>query len=361
MNTSPKHQRACPRIMIFLVFAIFLFTSNANLQVSAKMFLPQVGLVPGGPVDDHSFNQMAYEGLMRADSENLIDGHLYQPAGDTEPDYVAAIAQCIAAGNSLCVTVGFMMGNATMDAATNNPSINFAIVDMTWNEPDYPPNLRGMHFSVEEAAYLAGTLAGLMTETDKIGIVAGMAIPPINEFTTPYTNGAQWANHQAYVMLDYANDFGNEALGATIAQSQIDRDADVILGVGGMTGNGAIKQAGLQSKYCIGVDVDTYFTVFEGGAVPGAEFLLTSILKRVDNAVYDTIIAHITYNFTSGTYQYDTENGGVGLAPFHETESEIPPEVITYLNGVVAGIANGSVDVWQPFYTNFIYLPTLVR
>ncbi|MEM5770737.1 MAG: BMP family ABC transporter substrate-binding protein, partial [Bacillota bacterium] len=242
-----------------------------------------------------------------------------------------------------------------------NPSINFAIVDMTWDESDYPANLRGITFSVPEAAYLAGTLAGLMTETDKIGVVAGMSIPPVNDFALPYIYGAQWANHSVYTMLEYANSFGDEALGANMAQSQIDRGADVILGVGGMTGNGAIKQAGLQSKYCVGVDVDTYFTVFEGGAVPGAEFLLTSILKRVDNAVYETIVAHVNDTFTSGTFVYNVENGGVGLAPFHETESVIPPDVINYLANVAAGIANGSVDVWQPFYTNSVYLPILLR
>jgi basic membrane protein A len=117
-------------------------------------------------------------------------------------------------------------------------------------------------------------------------------------------------------------------------------------------GNGAIKQAGLQSKYCIGVDVDTYFTVFEGGAVTGAEYLLTSIMKRVDNTVYDTIVAHVNDTFSSGTYVYDFENDGVGLAPYHETESIIPPDVISYLDGVAAGVTDGSIDVWQPFFTN---------
>lgn len=344
------------------MITLFLFTSNSNLQASAVIILPQVGLIPDGPIADQGFNQLAYGGLTRAFDEILISfPSVYQPAGNTELDYDTAIAQCVAAGNSLCITVGFMMGNATMNAATNNPSVHFAIVDMTWDEADYPSNLRGMHFAVEEAAYLAGTLAGFMTETDKISIVAGMAIPPIAEFTTPYTYGAQWANHQAYVMLDYANDFGNEALGAEIAQSQIDRGSDVILGVGGLTGIGAIKQACTQNKYCISVDVDAYNSVFDEGIGPGVGYLLNSILKRVDNAVYDTITTHVNDSFTPGTYRYDIENGGVGLAGYHYTEADVPPEVKTYLNGLAAGIANGSVDVWQPFYTNFIYLPTLVR
>ena len=362
MNTGRNSQKAGLRLVILSLIILHLFSSISNAQVSALMTLPQVGLIPGGPIDDQSFNQMAYAGLTRAFDASLIAfPSVYQPTGNTEPDYDAAIAQCVAAGNSLCVTVGFMMGNSTMNAAINNPSVHFAIADMTWDEPSYPANLRGMHFSVEEAAYLAGTLAGLMTETDKIGIVAGMSIPPVNDFALPYIYGAQWANHSVYSMLDYANDFSNEALGAALAQSQIDRGADVILGVGGMMGNGAIRQAGLQSKYCIGVDVDAYYTVFESGTAPGADYLLTSILKRIDNAVYDTIVAHVNDTFTSGTHIYDVENGGVGLAPYHYTEPDIPPEVISYLEDVAAGIADGSIDVWQPFFTNSVYIPVIVR
>lgn len=84
------------------------------------------------------------------------------------------------------------------------------------------------------------------------------------------------------------------------------------MGVGGMTRNGAIKQAGLQGKYYIGIDIDTYYTVFEGGAITGSEYLLTSILKQVDNAVYDTIVSHVNDTFTPGTTLYNVENGGVG-------------------------------------------------
>ena len=129
----------------------------------------------------------------------------------------------------------------------------------------------------------------------------------------------------------------------------------------GLTGNGAIKQAWTQRDYCISVDVDAYDSVFESGTAPGVEYLLTSILKRVDNAVYDTIVAHVNDTFTPGTYTYNVENGGVGLAPYHYTEPEIPPEVITYLESVAAGIADGTVDVWQPFFTNFVYLPVLLH
>lgn len=81
----------------------------------------------------------------------------------------------------------------------------------------------------------------------------------------------------------------------------------------------------------------------------------------MDVAVYDTITAHVNDAFTSGTYIYDFQNGGVALAPFHETEQIISPDVLSYLDGVAAGIADGSVDVWLPFFTNFVYLPMLLR
>ena len=304
---------------------------------------------------------MAYEGLMRAESENLVEGHLYLPLDFSETEYAAAIDQCVAGGNSLCITVGFSMSDVTMAAANNNPSVDFAIVDMNWDETAYPDNLRGMHFDVDEVAYLAGTLAGLMSESNQIGIVAGMDIPAINNFVIPFTYGAQWANHAVNVILDYANNFGDETLGASLAELQINRGADVIFGVAGMTGNGAIKAAGSLGKYCIGVDVDTYYTVFDGGTDLGSAFLLTSALKRVDNAVYSTVVDHINGIFSSGTYRYNVENEGVGLAPYHETELKIPDAVINYLNTIAVGISNGSIDVWQPFYTNFIYLPLILR
>lgn len=348
MNTRLTIQRVCRRL-VFLAILIFpLFSSSSILPVSADP--PQVGLIPDGPIDDQGFNQMAYEGLMRADTEGLVDGAVYDD-----------IAGCVAAGNSLCITVGFMMGDDTLAAAQNNPSVKFAIMDMSWDEASYPTNLRGTYFAVDEAAYLAGTLAALMSGSNQIGIVAGMDIPLINNFVIPYTYGAQWANHPVNVMLNYANDFGDEAIGAALANLQMDQGADVIFGVGGMMGNGAIKAAGLRNQYCIGVDVDTYFTAFGGGAVPGSEYLLTSVLKRVDNAVYQTIGDFVSDSFTSGTYTYDIENEGAGLAPYHETELEIPDAVINNLNTVAAGISNGSIDVWQPFYTNFIYLPSILR
>ena len=361
MNIWQKSQRVSLRALFISVLLLSICSSTAINPVSAEKSLPKVGLVPDGPLDDNGYNQMAYEGLMRADTEGLVDGFVFEPATFDEPGYLAAIAQCVADGCSLCVTVGFMMGGLTLSAAVSAPGVNFAIIDMSWDEGTYPANLRGTYFSVDEAAYLAWTLASLMTESNQIGIVAGMDIPPVNDFVIPYTYGAQWANHQVNVMLTYANDFEDEALGEALAQAQIDSGADIIFGVAGMAGNGAIKKAASLSKYSIGVDADTYYTVFGGGTEAGSEYLLTSVLKRVDNAVYDIITAHVNGLFTSGTYTYDVGNDGVGLAPYHETQPVIPLEVISYLNTVTAGISNGSVDVWQAFYTDFIYLPTVLR
>ena len=361
MNTSRKSCVTRIRLLMFVLALISLFASQPTSAKSAVESLPKVGLIPDGPVDDHSFNQMAYEGLTQAVDENLVEGHVYQPAGNTDPDYTAAINQCVAELNLLCLTVGFTMGNATMAAALSNPAVHFGIVDVWWDAPAYPSNLRGITMASDEAAYLAGSLAGLMTESGHIGIVAGMPIPTVDNFVIPYTFGAQWANHLVDVITNYAYDFQHEDVGATLAQSQIDRGADVIFGVGGSTGNGAIKKAASLSKYCIGVDVDEYFTAFEGGAVDGSEYLLTSVLKRIDNAVYSTISDHLNGTFTPGTYVYDMASGGVGLAPYHETEPDIPPEVISYLETVSTGIMNGSIDVWQPFYSHAVFLPVILR
>ncbi len=307
-------------------------------------------------IDDNGFNEMAVEGLTRAETDLGVNGTIYLSA--SPEDYPVQIAQCVTDGNVLCITIGYDMMDATWNAAGLNPGVNFAIVDVTWE--DYPDNLRGITFASEQAGYLAGTLAGLMTTSKVIGAIGGMDIPPVTAFMLPYRYGAQWADHDVVVLFDYANDFMDPDLGAQLAQHQIDQGADVIFGVGGPMGNGAILYAAQAGKWVIGVDADAYYAVFDGGAVDGAEFLLTSALKRVDNAVYDTIADQIAGNFSSGSIMYDLSDEGVGLAPYHEAEASIPQDVQDHVTAVMQGILNGEIDVWEP-WTYRMFLPAVVK
>jgi basic membrane protein A len=317
-----------------------------------------VGLIPSeSGVGDMSFNWMAYQGLLRAETDLGVVGTVYTPTGPA--DYAAKIQQCVDDGNVLCVSVGFYMGDATWAAAAANPGVDFAIVDTTWES--YPENLRGMVFASEQVGYLAGTLAGLMTESDVVGAVGGMQIPPVQDFLEPYRNGAQWANPGTQVIISYTGSFVDPDLGARVAQAQMDQGADVIFGVGGETGNGAILTATQSGAWGIGVDVDQWLTVFGSGTVPGSDKLLTSAMKRIDNAVYDTIADEVMFAFTPGTVEYDLAVDGVGLAPFHEADPYIPQAVKDAVEAVRQGIVSGAIDVWKPYGLHRIYLPAVLR
>jgi basic membrane protein A and related proteins len=319
----------------------------------------KVGLVydSAAGAGDMSFNWMAYQGLLRAETDFGVVGTTYTPASDA--DYGPLLQQCVNDGNGLCLSVGFMMADATWDTAAANPGIDFAIVDTSWDS--YPDNLRGMVFASEQVGYLAGTLAGLMTSSDVVGGVGGMEIPPVQAFLEPYRYGAGCANPDVQVLITYTGTFNDPDLGAQVAEAQMALGADVVFGAGGATGNGAILEATQAGAWAVGVDVDQWLTVFDSGAVASSDRLLTSAMKRIDNAVYDTIADEVGGAFTPGTALYDLAVDGVGLAPFHEADPAIPQSVRDALDAVKAGILDGSIDVWEPCAYFRIFLPNVVR
>jgi basic membrane protein A len=315
-----------------------------------------VGLVTHGTVDDMGFNWLSYQGLLRAQSELGVVGAVYT---STSPaDFAPNLQQCVDDGNDLCISVGFLMGDATLSAAEGNPGTDFAIVDFEWDS--YPDNLRGMVFAVDEASYLAGTLAGLMTESDVIGTIGGMQIPTIEDLVEGYRNGAQCANLDVTVLISYTGTFVDPDLGAQVAQDMIAQGADVIFAPAGLTGDGAVLTATQSGVWGIGVDTDQYVTLFMSGTVAGSDKLLSSAMKRLDNAVFDTIADVVYGTFTSGTVLYDLAADGVGLAPFHEADPFVPQSVRDALERVKQGIIRSTIDVDGPCPT-YIYLPLVVK
>ncbi len=311
----------------------------------------QVGLVSDtGGLNDQGYNSAAYQGLQRAQGEDGVFIRAYEStSGD---DYAPLLSQCIADSNGLCFSVGFLMSDATYQTANVNPTAKFAIVDVVFDPP--LPNVRGMTFAVDQAAYLGGVLAASMPGVDMLGAIGGMQIPPVDLFIDGFLQGAQCVNSDIPMLLTYTNDFGNPELGSQVAQDQIAQGADVIFPVAGPTGVGAAETAAQAQTWTIGVDTDFYYTVFADGGVPGAEYVLTSVMKRVDNAVYGTIVDFLADNFTAGTKVYDLSNEGVGLAPFHEAEPAIPPSVKSYLDLLAKDISSGKITSSSPCsYYNF--------
>jgi len=301
----------------------------------------KAGLVTDvGKVNDGTFNQYAYVGMMRAVDEFGLDGAFIETQQPT--DYEKNVQQFVDEGFDQIVTVGFMMGETTQKIAEANPDINFCIVDFAYDP--VIPNVQGLVFREDQSGFMAGALAGLMSESKTVGIVAGMEIPPVKKFRNGYENGVKYVCPECNTIGVYIDSFTDPARGKAAAESQMAEGADVIFGAGGPTGSGGILGAAQQGVWVIGVDQDEYLTTFKGGAEPGADKLLSSAMKRVDVAVYNCFKDGAEGTYEGKTAVFEAANEGVALAPFHDAEAAVSDEVKARLDEILAMLADGSLD-----------------
>ncbi len=347
---------ACVLITALLAGLIFAFAPAHPAQVASAAPI-KVGLISDtGGFNDNSFNWLALQGLQRAQADFGVVGSTYDSS--SPDDFAPNLEQCVADGNALCISVGFSLGDATLAAANAHPGTKFAIVDFTYDT--YPANLRSLYFEVDQPAYLAGVLSSLMSQSKIAGDIGGWAIPSVVAFTEPYRNGVLCADASpAKVLLQYTDDFANPTLGAQVAQNMISLGADVIFAPAGSTGSGAVLSATQSDRWGIGVDTDYYSFVFGNGTVDGADKLLTSVLKKIDNAVYDTIQDVKFGSFTSGAATYNMANDGAGLAPFHETDALVSPAIKARLDQVKADLLAGRIDVNSSECPSYIFTPVI--
>jgi basic membrane protein A and related proteins len=234
-----------------------------------------------------------------------------------------------------------MLGDATKKMALKYPHVQFAIVDFAYDPP--VANIIGLTFAEDQSGFLAGALAGLMTKTKTVGMVAGVEIPPVIRFRKGYEAGVKHICPTCQFLGVYIDSFTDPARGKTAALSQIDEGADVIFGGGGATGSGAILGASQAGVWALGVDQDEYLTTFKQGEAKGANKLLSSAMKRVDNAVYGAIKMAVEGTFKGSTQVFDASNDGIGLAPFHATESAVPDTVKAKLQEIASGLKAGTI------------------
>jgi basic membrane lipoprotein Med (substrate-binding protein (PBP1-ABC) superfamily) len=294
----------------------------------------QIGLVTDiGRVNDGTFNQFAHEGALQAAEDFNLEYDFIET--QNQGDYAQNIDTLVSEGYDIIVTVGFLIADATLEAAQNNPDIVFIGVDQDFSGDLALPNLVGVQFREDQGGFLVGTLAGMMTESNVVGFIGGLDVPAVKRFRTGYENGVAYINPDANVIGVYIPSFTDPAQGASTAQQFIGEGADVIFGAGGPTGSGGIRAAAEEGVYVIGVDQDEYNTTFGGGETPGAENILTSAIKRVDVGVYDQIEAVVEGTFEgNGNYVLNVANGGISYADFHETADEIPEDVKARLEEV---------------------------
>lgn len=322
----------------------------ATAAPAAKL---KVGLVTDvGGVNDKSFNQSAWGGTQKGGTDFNLDVKFIESKQPT--DYEKNIDQFASQGYDVIITVGFLMGDATAAKAKQYPKIKFAIIDNAYfptkgvaycdetKKDCYADggltNITSLMFQEDQVGFLAGVLAGGMTQKGTVCTVSGMEIPPVVRYVVGYQNGAKWIKSDVKTLNVYIPSFIDPATGKSTGQSMIAQGCDVVFGVGGNTGNGgllAAKEAGLMA---IGVDVDQYNTYPE---VAGA--LITSAQKNVDVAVYNFLKAVTSGSFKAGINTANVQNGGVGLAPYHDWDSKIPQAVKDKVTAALAGLKDGSI------------------
>jgi basic membrane lipoprotein Med (substrate-binding protein (PBP1-ABC) superfamily) len=299
-----------------------------------------------GRINDGTFNQFAYEGMLQAAEDAGIESTFIETQAET--DYNANINTCISEGYDAIVTVGFLIAEATLAAAEENPDVFFIGVDQF--VMDGPENYVGIQFREDQSAFLVGALAALVTESNIIGGVFGIDIPPVVRFRHGYEQGIEFMatllEKDVEILGVYIDSFVAPDRGAAAAEQFIGEGADVLFGGGGPTGSGAIAFAAAEGVWVIGVDQDEYFTTFGEGESPGADRIISSGVKRVDVGVRDMVAALAAGDmeaFPGGqNYILDVANGGMTFAG--PNEAEIPAEYYEIVGEIEAALAEGTLE-----------------
>lgn len=302
---------------------------------------PSVGLVFDiGGRGDKSFNDAAYAGLERAKSELGVE---YTTLETNEGSDREAQLRQIAAGDAqLIFGVGFLFTDDIKALAAEFPNKKFACIDMTWSPGDsLPPNLVALKFKEEEGSYLVGALAGLLTRTNTVGFVGGMEIPLIRKFQAGYVAGVKAVNPRARVLVKYAGTTGeafrDPTKGKELALAEYHDGADIVFHASGSTGLGVFEAARQLKKLAIGVDSDQY------DEAPG--FILTSMVKRVDTAVFDTIRDLKQGTWHGGARVLGLAESGVAWVIDDRNRALIPDAVKARVDSLQADIVAGRIRV----------------
>ena len=291
----------------------------------------KIGMVTDvGGVNDGSFNQSAWEGLQRAGEAFGCEVKYIESKGDA--DYVPNIESFLDEDYDLIVCVGYMMADAVRDAAELYPDQKFAIIDDASNAD--LDNVTCMMFEQEQASYLVGLAAGYTTESNIVGFVTGAANETMNSFGYGYCAGVLDANPDATILQYNANNFGDASGGKTAVNTMVTKGADVVFHAAGGTGIGVIDGCKENKIWAIGVDSD------QSPLAP--ETILTSALKRVDNACYDATKKAILGTLEGGVATYDLAAGGVDIAP---TTDNLSKDVLEKIEDAKKDIIAGDLVV----------------
>lgn len=320
---------------------VVLFAGCSTDQPDSATGGLRVGMVfDVGGKGDKSFNDSAYRGLLNAAAEFGVEHTEFEPGQDADRE--TGLRKLAQARYDVIIGVGFLFSDAMRKVAVDYPDVSFACVDFDARpDEELPDNLAGLRFREEEGSFLVGVLAGLHSETDRIGFIGGMDIPLIHKFEAGYVAGAKHANPDVSVSVAYAGTspqaFADPAKGKELALLQYGRGVDVIYHASGSTGNGVIEAAREVDRYAIGVDSNQNYMA------PGN--VLTSMVKRVDNAVYMTIQSAVEGRFEGGLREFGLAEDGVGYAVDDYNRELVTEEMNEAVEAARLAIIDGSIDV----------------
>jgi basic membrane protein A and related proteins len=328
------------RLGLFLALALLIWGSligcSTTLNNAAEAGKIRVGVVYDiGGKDDKSFNAAAFQGALRAKEQLPI------VMRDAEPGDPTSIEPCLRAfaerGYDLIIGVGFAQAPIIESVARDYPQLKFAIIDSVIDLP----NVASLVFKEHEGSFLVGMIAARSSKTGKIGFVGGMDIPLIHKFQTGYEEGAKYINPQIQVIPNYVGitdaAWNNPGKGKELAKSQYENGADVIFQAAGNSGLGVFDAAEEMKHLAIGVDSN------QNWIKPG--FILTSMLKRVDNAVHSIIQETVQQKFQGGLHIYGLENEGVGFALDNFNKPLISEQIIQEVQVAKSKILAGEIKV----------------
>jgi basic membrane protein A len=288
-----------------------------------------------GKFNDRSFNQSALEGLEQAEAELGVQGRPIETAAPG--DYIANLSTLAREDYDITIGVGFLLADAMSTVSQQYPDNNFAIVDFPNSALEgTPANVRGLTFATNENSYMIGYMAAKMVEMQGgdqvISAVGGLKLPTVDIFIAGYQAGAKAANPDIKVLVDYSQDFVAQAKCKERALDQISRGSQVVFQVAGGCGLGALSAAQEEGVWGVGVDRDQ---------ADLGDHILTSAVKRVDTAVFDTVQAVVDGTFAGGEdATFNLANDGVALGT---VSPEVPQEILDEVEGVKQQLIDGEI------------------
>ena len=284
---------------------------------------------------DKSFNEGAFHGAEKFKEDTGVDFRDFEIQNDTQREQ--AMRKFARDGFSPIVAVGFSQASAMEKVATEFPKTKFAIVDMVVEKP----NVQSIVFKEQEGSFLVGLLAAKASKTGKVGFVGGMDIPLIRRFACGYVQGVKYADPKAEVLQNMTGTTGaawtDPVKGGELAKSQIDRGADVVYHAAGATGVGVLRAAADAGKLGIGVDSD------QNGLFPGK--VLTSMLKRVDNAVYKSFSDAKAGSWKPGVAVLGLKENGVAFAMDQFNKDLVTTDMKSSADAAASDIVSGKIQV----------------